>query len=149
MPLLRSALTRLGALVGTSRASAQPRRLRIINQSNGAVLATRAELADTGPARSKGLLGREGLAQGEALWIVPCESVHTFFMRFALDLVYLDRGRRVVKIRTNVPPWRLSMSLRAHSIIEFAAGAVDPASTSVGDQLAFEPAADDPPSAGL
>jgi len=140
MSLLRTTLASLGSLVGSSRANVPLRRLRIINQSRGIVLATMAELADTAPARSKGLLGRNSLAKGEALWIVPCESVHTFFMRFALDLVYLDRSQRIVKIRTNVPPWRLSACFRAHSIIEFAAGQIDPRDTAVGDQLAFEPA---------
>jgi uncharacterized membrane protein (UPF0127 family) len=140
MSFVRTALSRLGSLLGSSPANAPLRRLRIINQSRGIVLATMAELADTAPSRSKGLLGRDSLAKGEALWIVPCESVHTFFMRFALDLVYLDRSRRIIKIRTNVQPWRLSACLRAHSIIELAAGSIDPKGTAVGDQLAFEPA---------
>jgi uncharacterized membrane protein (UPF0127 family) len=143
MSLLRTTLARLGSLVGSSRSNVPLRRLRIINQSRGIVLATMAELADTAPARSKGLLGRNSLAKGEALWIVPCESVHTFFMRFALDLVYLDRSQRIVKIRTNVPPWRLSACFRAHSIIEFAAGQIDPRGAAVGDQLVFEPAGEE------
>lgn len=114
-------------------------RLRILNETRGTVLATNAEIADTPSKRSKGLLGRKTLASGEALWIIPCESVHTFWMQFAIDLVYLDRRHRVVKIRTDVPPWRLSACLRAHSIIELPAGALRDTETSPGDQLAFLP----------
>ena len=71
-------------------------------QLRSTVLATRLEVADSGPKRNKGLLGRDGLAPGEGLWIVPCESVHTFFMRFPIDLVYLDRKNTVKKVRSAV-----------------------------------------------
>ncbi|HZB88509.1 MAG TPA: DUF192 domain-containing protein, partial [Terracidiphilus sp.] len=91
------------------------RPLRILNATRGIELASAARVAGTAAQRSKGLLGRAGLEPGEALWIVPCEAVHTFWMKFALDLVYLDRRHRIVKIRRNVPPWRLSGALRAHS----------------------------------
>ncbi len=58
------------------------------------------------------------------LWIVPCESVHTFFMRFSIDLVYLDRSMKVRKVRTSVPPWRISACFLAHSVIELAPGTI-------------------------
>ncbi len=143
MPLSHAVWSRLGRFLKTPQGNVREHRLRILNETRGTVLATRAELADTAPARSKGLLGRRGLDTGEALWIVPCESVHTFGMQFALDLVYLDRRHRIVKIRTNVPPWRLSACLRAHSILEFAAGAVTSDLAGVGDQLAFEAASEE------
>ena len=105
------------------------------------MLATRLEVANSAQARQKGLLGRDGLAQGEGLWIVPCESVHTFFMRFAIDLVYLDRKNRVKKVRSGVGPWRLSACFSAHSVIELASGSVRSTQTQRGDTLEFEPAA--------
>ena len=74
------------------------------------------EVADRGPARTRGLLGRQSLAEGEGLWIVPCEAVHTFGMQFAIDLVFLDRRNVVRKVRSSVPPWRLSGCLRARSV---------------------------------
>ena len=80
--------------------------------TRGTVLATRLELAGTGSSRTKGLLGRDGLLPGEGLWIVPCEAVHTFFMRFPIDLVYLDRKNRIRKLRSNVGAWRMSACLR-------------------------------------
>jgi uncharacterized protein len=113
------------------------RRFRLTNQTRDKELADSVEVADTAASRSKGLLGRKSLEPGTALWIVPCESVHTFFMQFPLDLVYLDRQRRVVKIRRNIPPWRISICLRAHSVLEFPAGAVLEDLAGPGDELLF------------
>ena len=93
-------------------------RMKVLNVTRQTFLATRMEVADNGPKRNKGLLGRDSLAPGEGLWIVPCEAVHTFAMRFPIDLVYLDRKHRIKKLRHAVPPWRLSGCLTAHSIIE-------------------------------
>ena len=87
-------------------------------------MADLVRLAGDGRNRRKGLLGRECLGSGEGLWIVPCEAVHTFWMRFPIDLIYLDRKHRVVKTRSNVGPWRLSGCLRAHSVLELAAGSI-------------------------
>ena len=110
---------------------------QVLNRARGTVLASRLEVADSGPRRSKGLLGRDGLGSGEGLWIVPCESVHTFFMRFAIDLVYLDRKNKVKKVRSAVPPWRLSACLTAHSVIELPAGTIQSTLTEPGDILEF------------
>jgi uncharacterized membrane protein (UPF0127 family) len=114
---------------------------QVTNPSRSSVLATSLELADSGPKRNKGLLGRDGLAPGEGLWIVPCESVHTFFMRFPIDLVYLDRSNKVRKVRSAVGPWRLSACLSAHSILELPAGTIRATQTQRGDSLEFAPAA--------
>ncbi len=92
-------------------------RLQVTNLTRQTVLATCLEVANSGSRRSKGLLGRARLAPGEGLWILPCEAVHTFFMQFPIDLVYLDRRNRIRKIRSAVPPWRLSACLTAHSVL--------------------------------
>jgi uncharacterized membrane protein (UPF0127 family) len=123
------------------RRPAAPQLLRALNRTRGTLLAARLEVADSGPARSKGLLGRAGLAAGQGLWIVPCESVHTFFMRFAIDLVYLDRKNRVRKVRSGVGPWRLSACFSAHSVLELPEQTIHNTRTERGDTLAFEPAA--------
>lgn len=112
---------------------------QLLNRTRGSVLASRLEIADSGRKRSKGLLGRDGLGPGEGLWIVPCESVHTFFMQFAIDLVYLDRNNKVRKVRSAVPPWRLSACLSAHSVVELPAGTVVQTETQRGDLLQFGP----------
>jgi uncharacterized protein len=114
---------------------------QVTNPARGTVLATRLKVADSSAKRSKGLLGRDGLGSGEGLWIVPCESVHTFFMRFAIDLVYLNRKNKVKKVRVAVGPWRLSACLTAHSVLELPAGTISRTRTEAGDVLEFAPAA--------
>jgi len=115
-------------------------RMQVTNLTRHTVLGTSVEVADSGPKRNKGLLGRNSLGPGEGLWIVPCEAVHTFAMRFALDLVYLDRKNRIKKLRSDVPPWRLSGCLSAHSVLELASGTIRNSLTQTGDTLEFSPA---------
>ena len=115
-------------------------RMQILNLTRKTHLARNAEIAGSGGKRTKGLLGRKGLAQGEGMWIVPCEAVHTFGMQFPIDLVYLDRGLRIKKVRSNVPPWRLSACLSAHSILELPAGTICESQSQPGDLLEFSPA---------
>lgn len=115
-------------------------RLRILNLTRQTELADCVEIADNGATRRKGLLGRSGLSAGEGLWIVPCESVHTFGMKFPIDLVYLDRKKKVKKVRSAVPPWRMSACLSAHSVLELASGTVSTTKTRPGDTLEFSPA---------
>jgi hypothetical protein len=117
--------------------------LQAVNVTRGTVLAARLEVAGTGQTRRKGLLGRDCLLPGEGLWIVPCESVHTFFMRFAIDLVYLDRKNRIRKLRGDVSPWRLSACLPAHSVLELPAGTIRVTRAERGDMIAIGPAPTD------
>jgi hypothetical protein len=84
------------------------------------------------------------LEPGGGLWIVPCESVHTFFMQFPIDLVYIDRNNRIRKVRESVPPWRLSVCLSAHSILELPAGTIRRTQTQRGDTLEILPSAHAP-----
>jgi uncharacterized protein len=126
-----------------TRGEAKPDvRLKIRNLTREVVLAAGVEVADRGAKRRKGLLGRDGLSAGEGLWILPCEAVHTFGMRFPIDLVYLDRKHHVKKVRSDVPPWRLSACLSAHSVLELASGTIRRTETRPGDRLEFS-AADD------
>ena len=108
------------------------------NQTRNALLGDAVELADTSSKRRVGLLRHERLESGTGLWIVPCESVHTFFMKFPIDLVYVDRKKRVKKVRHAVPPWRLSACLTAHSVLELPAGTVEKTGTRPGDELVIE-----------
>ena len=116
------------------------REMKISNLTRQTILASRVTVADHGAKRRKGLLGRDGLAPEEGLWIVPCEAVHTFGMRFRIDLVYLDRNHRVKKVRSDVPPLRMSACLTAHSVLELASGTIRRTQTSPGDKLEFLPA---------
>jgi hypothetical protein len=108
------------------------------NDTRQTVLADAADVANTSATRRTGLLKHERLEPGQGLWIVPCESVHTFFMKFPIDLVYLDKRRKVRKVRHAVPAWRMSACLTAHSVLELPAGTVARTGTAVGDELAVE-----------
>jgi uncharacterized protein len=122
---------------GGEAAEAPPPEPKMVvrNTTRNTQLGDRVDVAGSGAKRTKGLLGRKGLAPGEGMWIVPCESVHTFFMRFPIDLVYIDRKQRVRKVRSSVPPWRLSACLYAHSILELPAGTIQDSRTEAGDIL--------------
>jgi uncharacterized membrane protein (UPF0127 family) len=124
-------------------------RREVRNLTTQSMVACCVEVADRGPARTRGLLGRQSLGKGEGLWIVPCEAVHTFGMRFAIDLVFLDRRNVVRKVRSSVRPWRLSGCLRAHSVIELAAGTLKSTPVHPGDTLHFSPAPPFPSDAPL
>lgn len=113
------------------------RHVTIRNESQGTELAT-AELRDSIVGRTVGLLGRSTLDQGDGIVISPCSSVHMFFMRFPLDVVYVDKERRVVKAVTDLKPWRVSFGGKgAHAAIELPVGAVAASGTRPGDQLQF------------
>jgi uncharacterized protein len=109
--------------------------LKVVNATRSTVMATRLEVASSGETRRKGLLGRDHLSSGEGLWIIPCESVHTFFMRFPIDLVYLDRRNRVKKVRSSVGAWRISACISAHSVLELPSGTVRATATERGDTI--------------
>ena len=89
---------------------------------DGRTVCDRCSVADTFFPRLRGLLGRRGLAPGEGLLLRPCSSIHMFFMRFAVDAVFLDRDLRVVRVVPNLRPWRLAASKGARSVLELAAG---------------------------
>jgi uncharacterized membrane protein (UPF0127 family) len=107
------------------------------NETRNSILADSADVADTSAKRQKGLLGRDGLPAGSGLWIVPCEAVHTCGMRFPIDVLYLDRKKRVRKLRKAMVPWRFSVCLLAHSVLELPAGVIQQTGTQPGDQLDF------------
>ena len=112
--------------------------IKVSNRDRGTILAEAADVADTSAKRRTGLLKHSKLAPGEGLWIAPCESVHSFGMKFAIDVIYLDRKKRVRKIRKEMVPWRLSACLTAHSVLELPVGAIEASHTQQGDQLEFE-----------
>ncbi len=102
------------------------------------MLADRAGIADTSRTRKIGLLKHTRLEPGEGLWIIPCEAVHTIGMKFPIDVLFLDRKRRVLKVRSAMPRWRIAGSLFAHSVLELPAGTAAATGTVRGDQLEFE-----------
>jgi uncharacterized membrane protein (UPF0127 family) len=105
------------------------------NVSRGVLLGEAVDVADTSAKRRTGLLGKDGLAAGEGLWIVPCEGIHTIGMKFPIDVVFLSRKHEVLKVRSRMDKWRISCCLRAHSVLELPAGTVERTGTRKGDQL--------------
>src|SRR5260370_17658405 len=102
------------------------------------ILAESADVADTSSKRRIGLLKHSKLNPGEGLWIAPCESVHSFGMKFAIDVVYLDRKKKVRKIRKNMVPRRISACLTAHSVLDLPIRVIDPRHTHPVHHLQFD-----------
>ena len=121
---------------GENRVITRILQIKVSNRDRGTILAEKAEVADTSAKRRTGLLKHSRLEAGEGLWIAPCEAVHSFGMKFAIDVVYLDRKKRVRKIRKEMVPRRLSACLSAHSVLELPVGVIessrDRAGRSVG-----------------
>jgi len=115
--------------------------LRVFNVTRSAELASRAGKA-TGPvSRGIGLMGRSGLETDGGLIIEPCKSVTTFFMRFPIDVLFVDRQNRVCHLIPRMRPWRGSRFVReARFVIELPAGSAERTGTAIGDELSIEAA---------
>jgi uncharacterized membrane protein (UPF0127 family) len=101
----------------------------------GGVVCERCLVADTPLTRMRGLLGRNGLPSEEGILIRPAGSIHTFFMRFPIDVVFCARDLRVLSVAADVPPWRLRMQRRARVVVELAAGEAARRGVGPGAQL--------------
>lgn len=111
----------------------------IENITRGAVLADRARIADTFFTRAFGLLGRSGLGAGEGIVLKPCSSVHTTFMRFSIDVLFVGTGGRVVGIVHRLGPWRTARIKGARLVVELPAGMIESSGTQEGDVLTIMP----------
>lgn len=109
-----------------------------VSTTAGAVVCERCLIADAVVLRLKGLLGRRELPAGEGVWIRPTNSIHMFFMRFALDAVFLDRDDEVLRIVPGLKPWRMASCRRARSVIEIAEGEAERRGLCVGDRVEAE-----------
>jgi uncharacterized membrane protein (UPF0127 family) len=119
-----------GAIVGE-----MARRITTVRRSDGVVVCARCLVADGPWLRMKGLLGRASLPDDEGVLLEPAASIHMFFMRFAIDAVFLDRELRVVHCVSDLRPWRLAGKRGARSVLEVAAGTVARVGLRDGDQL--------------
>jgi len=109
-----------------------------IDDTTGAILATRTRRADTFLARLRGLLGRSSLAEGEALLLDPCGSIHTLGMRFPIDALYLDADGTVLEALADLRPWRVPPPVRgARRVLELPAGALSRAGSARGHRVRF------------
>jgi len=112
-------------------------------RKHGTVIIPIVEPALSFRRRLLGLLGRKALGPAHALYLKPCRAVHTCFMRFRLDLVFLDRDGKIIRIARSVPPWRLVNGGReARSVLELQAGCLPEDALSVGDAVELTAASD-------
>ncbi|MCG3175056.1 MAG: hypothetical protein GMKNLPBB_03392 [Myxococcota bacterium] len=112
--------------------------MRLLNLTRNLTLAREVEEARTFFSRMRGLLGRNGLPPDHALLIRQCPSIHTWFMRFAIDVIHLDGDLRVVAVARNLPPWRFGGFFTGSvQVAEMAAGSASPDRVRTGDQLAL------------
>jgi uncharacterized protein len=109
--------------------------LVLTNTRNNRIVAQTILTAFDSESRRKGLLGRDSLPEGSALIIAPCQAIHTFSMRFAIDVLFVSKDGRVVRVRTNVRPGRIAAAFRAFAVVELPVGAVERSGTRKGDQL--------------
>ena len=107
-----------------------------LKRQDGRVVCEQLLVAARPLARMRGLLGRADLPAGEGLLLRPAGSVHTFFMRFPIDVVFLDKEDRVVGIEPAVPPWRTASRRGAKAVVELASGECERRGIAVGDALA-------------
>jgi uncharacterized protein len=107
----------------------------LVNQRTGEALAERVEVAVTRRDRRKGLLGRDIFETSGALIIAPCFSIHTMFMRFDIDAVFVDDDGRAVKVVESLAPWRIAVEPFAHAVVELPAGSLKDRPVGVGDRL--------------
>src|SRR5436309_2234158 len=108
------------------------------NRTRGETLAGNVRLADTPRSRRIGLLKHETLEPGEGLWIYPTQAIHTFGMRFPIDVAFLDRGLRVKRVYHGLVPFRLtSLVWGARSVLELPSGSLASTGTAIGDELQF------------
>ena len=104
----------------------------------GVMVAHHVEVADSILSRFRGLMFRDHLPEGHGLALRPCNSIHMFFMRFALDVLFLDRQRRVKKVMLNLKPWRISpIVFGARTVVELPAGTLGDRRL-VGSKLTLE-----------
>jgi uncharacterized membrane protein (UPF0127 family) len=104
-----------------ARSRRLPRTVRVV-AGDGIEVCARCEVAERTIARMRGLLGRDGLGPGEGMLINPAPSVMTYFMRFPIDVVFIDKARTIVKIVHSLDPWKTAGARGSSAALELPAG---------------------------
>jgi uncharacterized protein len=110
-----------------------------VAREDGTQVCGRCSLADSAPTRLKGLLGRDRLEHGEGMLLRPAPAIHTCFMRFPIDAVFLDRGLQVVGVTPELRPWRWARRAGARAVLELGAGEADRLGVRAGERLKLSP----------
>lgn len=113
---------------------------QIVKRESGEVLLSSCLLTENSWERMKGLLAHESLSSDEGLWISPCTSIHTFFMKFPIDVAFLDKSGKILSIYSAMKPWRLSgIHFKAAGVLEMQAGLLNSMNISKGERLILCP----------
>lgn len=107
----------------------------LVNRQTNAIVATRLIPAFDSKSRRTGLLQHQALEEGVAMLIAPTNAIHTFFMRFPIDVAFVRKDGRILKVTRVLAPWRIAASWGAHAVVEMAAGAIGRSGTKAGDVL--------------
>jgi len=124
---------------GRARGNGAAPALSVLSDERGELVCERCEVADRPLSRLRGLLGRNRLEPGAGLLLEPCNSVHTLFMRFPVDAVFLDAERRVLRVRHRMGPWRAAGARGARAVLELAAGEAERCGVAPGERLYLSP----------
>lgn len=112
--------------------------MRVHNHTRDTTLMTHGEMASSFWTRLKGLLGRDGLSDGEGLILKGEKSIHMFFMKFAIDVVYVNDDMQVIRLDENMPPWKIGPFVAGSAyVIELPVGTIARTGSKAGDTLAF------------
>ncbi len=112
--------------------------MKVLNQTKNTIIAFECKTADNFFTRLKGLIGKKLLPEGSGLLIIPCNSIHMFFMKIPLDVIFIDKAGKVVYLSENIKPWQATRIIKkARCTIELPAGTIAQSRTEVGDKLEF------------
>jgi uncharacterized membrane protein (UPF0127 family) len=111
----------------------------LVSERDGSIVAAQLLPAFDSQTRRTGLLAHQSLPDSTAMIIAPTNAIHTFFMKFAIDVLFVAKDGRIVKVCEGLKPWRVAGALRAHGVVELAAGAAKHSRLAPGDRLAIVP----------
>jgi uncharacterized membrane protein (UPF0127 family) len=114
--------------------------MKILNRTQGTIVGSRITLADSWWGRFRGFLGRSEPLPGDGILLAPCDSIHTFGMRFPLDVIFLDADGRVLGLHPVLRPWRIARGKKGvRYVLEVPSGTIDATGTQLGDELSWAP----------
>lgn len=113
--------------------------IKLINTNNNQIIGNKISYANTPYRRFIGLMGKKSLEDGEGIFLTPCNSIHMMFMKFPIDIIFLDRKNKILHITENIQPWKISrIVFMAQSVLELPVGTVQKTQTKIGDILTIE-----------
>jgi uncharacterized membrane protein (UPF0127 family) len=112
--------------------------MAVVRKEDGGVVCPACVVADSAWLRTKGLLGRASLLEEEGILLRPASSIHMFFMRFAIDAVFLDKDLRVLRVAAGLKPWRMAGKRGSKAVLELPSGRCAQVGLAEGDRLVLE-----------